>query len=180
MKKIPIECIRPGHAWAFSVSVSSLISTVSSPPRQPFTAASWPRAQTRAGKGCRSRGLSTVSICSLPRDVGACVPGPLTLRMMLRVVSSMNSTRHWVTPPREPVQVRIPSSCILSLLRIRRRRTGTAENAGDLDELDGDLGGIHCERLHGSARAKRYGGLRRRAYCGKSGDWWVVGVRVWC
>ena len=114
------------------------------------------------------------------RSIHQSIPGPLTLRMMLRVVSSMNSTRHWVTPPREPVQVRNPSSCILSLLRIRRRRTGTAENAGDLDELDGDLGGIHCERLHGSARAKRYGGLRRRAYCGKSGDWWVVGVRVWC
>lgn len=31
------------------------------------------------------------------------VPGPLTLRMMERVVSSMNSTRTWVTPPREPV-----------------------------------------------------------------------------
>jgi hypothetical protein len=24
-------------------------------------------------------------------------------------------------------------------------RTGTAEDAGDLDELDGDLGGFHCE-----------------------------------
>ena len=34
---------------------------------------------------------------------GVVVPGPLTLRMMLRVVSSMNSTRTWVTPPREPV-----------------------------------------------------------------------------
>lgn len=32
------------------------------------------------------------------------VPGPLTLRMMERVVSSMNSTRTWVTPPREPVE----------------------------------------------------------------------------
>lgn len=31
------------------------------------------------------------------------VPGPLTLRMMLRVVSSINSTRTCVTPPREPV-----------------------------------------------------------------------------
>lgn len=30
------------------------------------------------------------------------IPGPLTLRMMLREVSSMNSTRTWVTPPREP------------------------------------------------------------------------------
>lgn len=28
-----------------------------------------------------------------------------------------------------------------------RRRTGTAEDAGDLDELDGDLGGFHCEVL---------------------------------
>lgn len=30
--------------------------------------------------------------------------GPLTLRMMLREVSSMNSTRTWITPPREPVR----------------------------------------------------------------------------
>jgi hypothetical protein len=32
--------------------------------------------------------------------------GPLTLRMMEREVSSMNSTRTWVTPPREPVRPR--------------------------------------------------------------------------
>lgn len=31
------------------------------------------------------------------------IPGPLTLRMMLREVSSMNSTRTWVTPPRDPI-----------------------------------------------------------------------------
>ena len=31
-----------------------------------------------------------------------------------------------------------------------RRRTGAAENAGDLDELDGDLGGIHDDKLGGS------------------------------
>lgn len=48
-----------------------------------------------------------------PRWAGACsepqkkpaesnVPGPLTFRMMERVWSSMNSTRTWVTPPREP------------------------------------------------------------------------------
>lgn len=30
------------------------------------------------------------------------IPGPLTFRMMERVWSSMNSTRTWVTPPREP------------------------------------------------------------------------------
>jgi hypothetical protein len=31
------------------------------------------------------------------------LPGPFTFRMMLRDVSSINSTRTWVTPPREPV-----------------------------------------------------------------------------
>lgn len=31
------------------------------------------------------------------------IPGPLTFRMIERVVSSRNSTRTWVTPPREPV-----------------------------------------------------------------------------
>jgi len=35
------------------------------------------------------------------------LPGPLTLRMMERVVSSMNSTRTWVTPPRDPIQIQI-------------------------------------------------------------------------
>lgn len=37
-----------------------------------------------------------------PKDCGG-IPGPLTFLMMERVVSSMNSTRTWVTPPREPV-----------------------------------------------------------------------------
>lgn len=35
---------------------------------------------------------------------GIDIPGPLTLRIMLLVVSSINSTRTWVTPPREPIQ----------------------------------------------------------------------------
>jgi hypothetical protein len=50
-----------------------------------------------------------VPVVSFRGSVGDCsrcrcrfVPGPLTLRMMERVVSSMNSTRTWVTPPREP------------------------------------------------------------------------------
>lgn len=30
---------------------------------------------------------------------------------------------------------------------LMRERTGTAEDAGDLDELDGDLGGFHFEVL---------------------------------
>lgn len=39
--------------------------------------------------------------------------GPLTLRMMEREVSSMNSTRTWVTPPREPVR---PRTCWLAMI----------------------------------------------------------------
>lgn len=35
--------------------------------------------------------------------ISFCRTGPFTLRMMLRLVSSKNSTRTWVTPPREPV-----------------------------------------------------------------------------
>lgn len=84
------------------------------------------------------------------------IPGPLTLRMMLRVVSSMNSTRTWVTPPREPVVVyhgqiensfffpHLPQSIFSSsflpesIANWAMRRTGAAEDSGDLDELDGD------------------------------------------
>jgi hypothetical protein len=42
------------------------------------------------------------------------VPGPLTFRMIDRVWSSMNSTRTWVTPPREPIQ---PSQKFIHLLQ---------------------------------------------------------------
>ena len=71
------------------------------------------------------------------------IPGPLTFRMMERVVSSMNSTRTWVTPPREPI-VRAHQHGAGSKGPVRGpERTGSAEDAGDLDELDGSLGGIH-------------------------------------
>lgn len=126
------------------------------------------------------------------------IPGPLTLRIIERVWSSMNSTRTWVTPPREPIPSHVSSNSICSMTSRRlctvlfrvgslsdemapggqtwccawdgsqpkstqqplssRRgphravvvrhsgkiyRTGTAEDAGDLDELDGGLGAIH-------------------------------------
>jgi hypothetical protein len=50
--------------------------------------------------------------------------GPLTLRMMERVLSSRNSTRTWVTPPREPVRPRtlvtlaFLTGCLLESWRI--------------------------------------------------------------
>lgn len=100
---------------------------------------SWPHAQTRASKGCHPHVLQHhVSPFSCNFIFSFCVPGPLTLRMMLRVVSSMNSTRTWVTPPREPVCILsdLPSS--YSYVFSHSMRTGAAEDAGDLDELDGN------------------------------------------
>lgn len=47
--------------------------------------------------------------------------GPLTFRMMDREVSSRNSTRTWVTPPRDPVRPRT--------LMTRASLTGTLEEA---------------------------------------------------
>ena len=94
---------------------------------------------------------------------------------MERVWSSMNSTRTWVTPPREPIQYRISllSFCRQSIGRgylagafeyFEDRgcnRTGTAEDAGDLDELDGLLGGIHfCDLevvVRTAVRSRRIG-----------------------
>lgn len=82
------------------------------------------------------------------------IPGPLTLRMMLREVSSMNSTRTWVTPPRDPILVSLsrshfPQQGILhSPFPISgQKHTGTAEDTSDLDELSGLLvgGGIHLD-----------------------------------
>lgn len=99
-----------------------------------------------------------------------CIPGPLTLRMIERVWSSMNSTRTWVTPPREPREKSHQISLIVRLSRgstpswpsslcrpegcgrdfwfwfcLGLFRTGTAEDAGDLHELDGLLRGIHFD-----------------------------------
>jgi hypothetical protein len=79
-------------------------------PKQALIADDGPRVRTRAGRGCRSHGLCSVSFIDCWRlGRKGCVPAPLTLRMMERVWSSMNSTRHWVTPPREPVS---PLACV--------------------------------------------------------------------
>ncbi len=47
--------------------------------------------------------ISMFSFCSpFYSQQGVIIPGPLTFRIMLRLVSSMNSTLTCVTPPREP------------------------------------------------------------------------------
>ena len=57
--------------------------------------------RTKGGKGGQGSGKEKVY-----------VPGPLTFRMILRVVSSMNSTRTCVTPPREPIMEWDVSNCV--------------------------------------------------------------------
>jgi hypothetical protein len=74
------------------------------------------------------------------------IPGPFTFRMMDRVWSSMNSTRTWVTPPREPANKSVIAKglgCVLGFCD-GGRRTCSAEDAGDLDKLDWLFSGIHC------------------------------------
>lgn len=82
-----------------------------------FIAVFGPHARTRAGRECRPHELdwgvagqhttNTHTPLSGRPSMGirfCIVPGPLTFRIMDRVWSSMNSTRTWVTPPREPKQ----------------------------------------------------------------------------
>lgn len=114
-----------------------------------FIAGVWLHARTRGGRECRSHGLfSAMSVCypsclfrivwidvSIQGDM--CIPGPLTFRMIERVWSSMNSTRTWVTPPREPNKMSLSSafdhvailasflSCPSPSSKIRRRYRGS-------------------------------------------------------
>ena len=143
---------------------SSLLSLL-----PPFVSSSlisdvWPRVRTRVGRGCHPHGLQFSTgqhYRQLPRHAGQTktkletVPGPLTFRMIDRVWSSMNSTRTWVTPPREPAPSQSLSRCRPQEGTCPKRdrsksrragsssRTGSAEDSGDLHKLYGGLGGIH-------------------------------------
>lgn len=101
-------------------------------------------------------------------------------------VSSMNSTRTWVTPPREPAKSNMqrqplyPRLRACALMHIRRKRlTGAAEHAGDLDELDGDLSGIHDVRWRWRGREKSRCRKGRRPEAGAGVAVAVVGVWMW-
>ena len=98
---------------------------------------------------CPSK-ISHSLVGAKPKDLFACdgeiVPGPLTLRIMLRVVSSINSTLTWVTPPREPKP--FISAALRSHLFLSQKHTGTAQDTGDLHKLDGNLWCIHiCDLI---------------------------------
>lgn len=84
---------------------------------------------------CQSLSVSDI-VCFW---VSIFLPGPFTLRMMERVVSSMNSTRTCVTPPREPA---VCQNFVLAVHLISTisypSRTSAAEDSGDFDELDGN------------------------------------------
>lgn len=77
------------------------------------------------------------------------LPGPLTLRIMLRDWSSIKSTRTCVTPPREPIQeVTLELLYGLEICSCSRSQlTSSAEDAGNSDKLNGNLGRVHICRL---------------------------------
>lgn len=58
---------------------------------------------THAGEGATYRASRSDSRRA---RMSLVLTGPFTLRMIERLVSSKNSTRTWVTPPREPVRPR--------------------------------------------------------------------------
>lgn len=60
--------------------------------------------------------------------------GPLTFRMMDRLESSMNSTRTWVTPPREPVRPRTCWQLIGRWERMGGERGGIMSGMGIQEE----------------------------------------------
>ena len=130
-----------------SACLQSSFLAISSPFCHHLISVFGPHAQTRASRGCRSRGLGlSCLVRSASTSPASCLDAPLTLRMMDRVVSSMNSTRTWVTPPREPVRPRTPvvhCQRILPLLCPPAAASSDIRRTGDLDELDWLLSGIH-------------------------------------
>ena len=109
---------------------------------------SWLLFRIRVSIECRQLSLSLgVSLCH-PQSLHSCrehVPGPLTFRMMLRDVSSMNSTRTCVTPPREPISRRVVSASNTRHMATfgGGSRTGSAQDSCDLHQFDGNLASIH-------------------------------------
>jgi hypothetical protein len=176
MKKIPIECIRPGHAWAFSCRCRRSCPLyhhhhrANHLPQPPGLTLRLEQAEDVVLADCPLLAVGRTSGCRRAHtwalDVADDASGG--------VVHELDAALGDATAGAWPSQNSVPRiSC--PLLCIRRRRTGAAENAGDLDELDGDLCGIHCERLRGSALAARGSVFRGRPYCEKACDGWVVG-----
>ena len=83
------------------------------------------------------------------------IPGPFTFLIMLRLVSSINSTRTCVTPPREPVfehyVLAKDASAIVNYHRLLH--TSSTQHSCDLHQLDGNLASIHidgfCSQIEG-------------------------------
>lgn len=74
--------------------------------------------------------------------------------MILRLVSSMNSTRTWVTPPLEPIVADTLANVQL-YLETRETRTSTAEDFDDFDKLHGNFAGIHLDGAVRRMNSKR-------------------------
>ena len=108
----------------------------------PIISAFSPRAPIRVSTECRPRALEcpvSISIRLNHSPPPICIPGPFTLRMMLLVVSSMNSTRTCVTPPREPAACQNRILLVFHVISPSlscQEHTGTSKNSRHLDKFD--------------------------------------------
>jgi hypothetical protein len=157
----------------------------------------WPRAQTRAGRECRSRGLQHKH-----RLAGGWPAGGAASRGKQRkgkrtraldvaddgaglVVHELDTALGDTTTGACIPSAFVPSlafSCFCGLsspASSAGSRTGTAKDTGDLDELDGGLSGFHFVRLLGSTKGGRaVCGFARRMGCrGREGAVWKMAVR---
>lgn len=87
--------------------------------------------------------MNLVSDSLLLTCISLVVPGPFTFRIMLLLVSSMNSTLTCVTPPRDPVPCqRLPFPCALLA------PTSSSKHPSNLDQLHWlFLRGIHLDEI---------------------------------
>lgn len=92
--------------------------------------------------------VNAVNVVDSHFRICASIPGPFTFRIMLLLVSSMNSTLTCVTPPREPSGQ--PSSANPSRIRcaLHYELTGSSEDSDDFDKLNWLFsGGVHLEKI---------------------------------
>jgi hypothetical protein len=110
------------------------------------------RSDSKRHKMSSSRTIDKLAAAHFIRGAQT-LPGPLTLRMIERVVSSINSTRTCVTPPREPFfrllvcHIRRKVGTVQDCVPVRPRTrvtltslTGTLEESiGATDRIEEDV-----------------------------------------
>ena len=158
-------------SWSDGVALSSLLANIRDPRKLSLSQPSCLTLRLKQAEDVILTNYRYLSVMhSKPIPPSYHIPGPFTLRMMLRVVSSMNSTRTCVTPPREPFEwLDTFLASMLSRAPLSASHTGTTEHSGDLNELDWDSAGrsagglvvmllsctYFCESIFSTVRSNR-------------------------